>query len=199
MFLSFAARGRGSSRSGPPRPALRWFIRIVAVLAAIALVIGGLIALGHWGLAQLRSNDRYLVPLAALECQPPPALTREEFLDEVRYYSGLAEKVSLLDDDLPAHLRAAFAMHPWVAKVDEIEVVPPRQLKARLSYRTPVLAVRWNGVLRAVDGDGVLLPSRAPTRGLPTYDGTPRPPRGPEGTRWGDPDIEQEAHRVAAH
>jgi len=62
----------------------------------------------------------------------------------------------------------------------------------------PVLAVPWGGELRAVDGAGVWLPNNAPTRGLPVYDGTPRPPRGPPGTHWGDSDLERVARKLRA-
>jgi hypothetical protein len=133
------------------------------------------------------------VPLADVECEPPPGMTRADFLDEVRYYAGLPEKLSVLDEQLPARLRAAFAQHPWVARVDDVTVMPPRHLHVALTYRVPVLAVRWGGTLRAVDASGVLLPVRASTAGLPVYAGQPRPPQGREGTRWGDPDVERAA------
>ena len=45
---------------------------------------------------------------------------------------------------------------------------------------------------------GVLLPKNAPTHGLPVYEGTPRPHRGPPGTRWGDADLENEARKLRA-
>ncbi len=197
MFLSFAAR----ARSKPPgrRAPWRWLLQVAALLLAVAGLLAGLILLGRWGLEQLRPSERYLLPLADLQCTPPPGLTRADFLDEVRYYANLPERLPLLDEDLPARLRAAFALHPWVARVEDITITPPRQVRVELVYRTPVLAVRWHGTLRAVDGTGVLLPARAPTRGLPVYDGQPRPPQGPEGTPWGDPDLEQEARRIAGH
>jgi hypothetical protein len=55
------------------------------------------------------------------------------------------------------------------------------------------LAVRQGKELRAVDGRGVLLPADAATEGLPIYQGKPRPPAGPAGTRWGDSALEAQA------
>src|SRR5205085_1645284 len=63
------------------------------------------------------------------------------FLGEVQYLGGLPERLALLDDDLPGRLAEAFARHPWVEKVERVEVVPPGRVRARLTYRTPVLAV----------------------------------------------------------
>lgn len=168
-------------------------LKVLALLLAVAGVLAGLIALGHWGLEHLRARDRYLVPLADVECAPPPGMSRADFLDEVRYYGGLPEKLSVLDAQLPERLRAAFAEHPWVARVEDVTVTPPRRVRVALTYRTPVLAVRWGDTLRAVDAAGVLLPARAPTAGLPVYPGQPRPPQGRPGTRWGDPGVEKAA------
>jgi hypothetical protein len=196
MFLSFAARAR-SSRPPPQRRApFAWLFKVALLLLAVAGVLAGLILLGHWSLEHLRGRERYLLPLADVECTPPPGLTRGDFLEEVRYYADLPERLSLLDETLPARLRAAFAEHPWVARVQEVTIEPPRQVRVRLEYRQPVLAVPWGGALRAVDAAGVLLPARAPTRGLPVYDGQPRPPQGRAGTPWGDADLEKEARRL---
>ena len=184
------ARGKAAA----PTPRGRWAVRSALLLLAVAGFLAGLIALGRWGLEQLRGHERYLVPVAEIACEPPAGLDRAAFLEQVRFYHpALPERVDLLDEELPQRLKLAFADHPWVEAVDDVAVAPPRQITVRLTYRRPVLAVRWGGELRAVDGHGVLLPKSAPTAGLPVYDGTPAPPRGREGTRWGDPNLEQAA------
>ncbi len=192
-----------------PRPVSRipWWLRgrlgrfvvgsAVVVLAALGL-LAGIIGLGRWSLAQVHDDPRYLVPVADIDCPAPEGMERPEFLGEVQYLARLPEKLNVLDEDLPRRLRQAFARHPWVEKVDAVTVTPPRHIGVKLTFRTPVLAVRWDDELRAVDGDGVLLPKRAPTRGLPVYDGTPRPPRGPPGTHWGDSDLERAARQRRA-
>jgi cell division septal protein FtsQ len=176
--------------------ATRWLLQCAALLLLVTGLLASIIWLGRWSQQQVRSQDRYLVPVADIECDPPAGLDRVEFLDQVRYDARLPAQVNVLDDDLPAQLRAAFAKHPWVETVDDVQLRSPRTITVRLTYRTPVLAVPWDGGLRAVDGYGVLLPRNAPTRELPVYDGEPKAPRGPAGTRWGDPDDEARARAL---
>ena len=108
----------------------------------------------------------------------------------------LPERLSLLDEDLSARLRAAFTRHPWVDSVEEVKLAR-QQVRVRLRYRVPVLAVRWSGQLRAVDACGVLLPQSASTAELPVFRGTPAPPAGPAGTPWGDPAVAAAARACA--
>ncbi len=141
----------------------------------------------------MRDDERYQAALADIHCDVPEGLERRAFLEEVQYDSRLPDRVNVLDDDLRERLASAFARHPWVETVEEVQVTPPRQITVRLRFRRPVLAVRWDGEMRAVDGDGVLLPKNPPPRGLPVYDGIPQRPRGPAGTHWGDTDLERAA------
>ncbi len=185
----------------PPRPPVGLPVRLLvkggALLLGLALFIAGLVALGHFALEQIRDHDRYTIPFASIECAPPPGLSRAEFLEEVQYLGRLPERLRVLDDDLPAQLARAFALHPWVARVERVEVTPSRQVRVRLTHRRPALAVRVGERLRVVDSEGVLLPSKAPTAGLPVFEGQAPPPAGPAGTRWGDAAVE-EAARAAA-
>lgn len=196
-----AAKSRSNKAASAPDARgrmTRWLVQCVALVLLVAAFLGGVIWLGRWGQGQIHDHERYLVPVAAIACEPPPGLDRAEFLDQVRYAARLPAQLNVLDEELPGQLRAAFARHPWVAKVDDVTLRPPKQIEVRLTYRAPVLAVPWDGELRAVDAAGVLLPKNAPTRGLPVYEGQPRPPRGPAGSRWGDPNVEQQARQLAA-
>jgi len=175
----------------------RWLLRSTLLLLVVAAIVGGVIWLGHFGLWQIHDQDRYTVPLTEVICDVPDGMERTEFLDQVQYNSPRATHFNVLDDDLSAQVKLAFARHPWVEKVEGVKLTPPRSIAVSLVFRVPVLAVRWDEELRAVDGAGVLLPKNAPTRGLPVYEGAPRP-RGPPGTRWGDPDLESEARRLRA-
>lgn len=174
----------------------RWLVRSAGLVLLVAGFLAGVIWLGHWSLAQVRDQDRYQAALADIDCDVPEGMERRAFLDEVQYHSRLPDRVNVLDDDLPQRLARAFARHPWVETVDDVQVTPPRHIAVRLHFRTPVLAVPWDGELRAVDGDGILLPKNAPTRGLPVYDGVPQRPRGPAGTHWGDTDLERAARKL---
>jgi hypothetical protein len=167
------------------------------VLGAVVLFVGGLLALGNLALDSLRDRERYTVPLAEVECEPPPGHTRERFLDEVQYTARLPDRLHLLEEDLLKRLADAFALHPWVEKVERVEVTPPRRVQVRVVYRRPALAVSDGEQLRAVDREGILLPRGAPTEGLPVYEGEPPPPAGPAGARWGDAAVEGAARRAA--
>jgi hypothetical protein len=175
----------------------RWLLRSLALLAAVTAFVGGLIWLSHWSLVHV-DPARYLVPLADLDCNVPDGMERAEFLGQIHYHNPQLESLSVVDADLPAQLAQAFERHPWVEKVDSVSVTAPRNIAVRLTFRVPVLAVPWDGEIRAVDGHGILLPKNAPTRGLPVYDGTPRRPRGPPGTHWGDSDLESAARKRRA-
>ena len=179
-----------------------------------ALLLAGLIALGRSARDALRQQDRYAVAFADIDCEPPPGEERAAFLGEVQYLAGLPERLAVLDDDLPGRLAEAFARHPWVEKVERVEVVPPGRVRARLTYRAPVLAVcvienevreshsRPSGIINgrfwmlAVDRDGVRLPASASTDGLPEFLGKVPPP-GPTGAAWGNKDVEMAARTAA--
>jgi hypothetical protein len=169
---------------------------IFKALAVVVLVVGffgGLIVLGELARDSLARQERYRVPFAAIECQPPPGMTTADFLDEVQYYARFPDKFVVLDKDLSARLKDGFSKHPWVEKVLAVEMSPPRYVQVRLQYRMPVLAVSWKGEWRAVDAHGILLPRGAPTLDLPIYKGEVTPPRHPAGQPWGNPDIEKAA------
>jgi len=173
----------------------RWLVGSSALLLLVAALLGGVIMLKDWAFAQIHDQERYLVAFADIDCDVPEGMGRREFLDEVQYLARLPDRLNLLDADLMARLRQAFAEHPWVEKVNDVTAAPPRHVSVRLAFRTPVLAVKCDGELRVVDGNGVLLPKNASAQGLPVYESESRPPRGPPGTRWGDPDIERAARK----
>jgi hypothetical protein len=171
--------------------------RLLLPLAAAALLLLSLGALGRWARESLRQEDRYRISFAAIQCQPPPGPEQADLLSEVQYLSGLSDQLALLDDDLAERLRDAFAKHPWVESVQEVKIAP-RRIEVRLRYRKPVLAVQTSGQLRAVGATGVLLPATANTHGLPIFSGTALPPQGPAGTPWGDAAVEAAARAAAA-
>jgi hypothetical protein len=160
---------------------------VVPAAAAVALLLV-LIALGRAARDRLRGEDRYFLALADIDCPSPPGLERGEFLGEVQYLSHLPDRLPTLDDDLPSLLTAAFALHPWVEKVDRA-VVTPGRVRVQLTFRTPTLVVPQPDGPRVVDGRGVLLPSGASTTGLLVLRGKVPALTGVAGQTWDDPSV----------
>ncbi len=159
--------------------------------------MAGLIAVGEYAQEQLRDRDRYTLPFTAIECLPPPPYqSRGDFLEEVQYLSRLPGRLRLLDADLAKQLADGFAQHPGVQKVEQVEVTA-RQVRVRLHYRRPTLAVRCGDMVRVVDAEGILLPKEAPAKDLPVFAGQAPPPCGPAGTRWGNAGVEAAARAAS--
>jgi hypothetical protein len=181
-----------------------------------ALFLGVLIVLGKAARDALRGSERTSIAFADIDCPPPPGQERADFLGEVQYLGGLPDRVNVLDDGLAERLAEAFAKHPWVEKVERVEVKPPKQVRVQVVYRTPVLAVKIAGNAkppgglrliearsgmgsnmlvfgRTVDGNGLLLPVRATVPGIALLLNDVTPPTGTAGTPWGDPTVEAAA------
>lgn len=138
---------------------------LAGLLVLVGIGLGGLCWLGLWGLDIRVRNDldkagAYQIPFNRVEVLSPRGMGREAFLTEVRFLSGSAETLSLLDRDLPARLSAAFRSHPWVAEVRTVTVSPATGARVDLKFRDPVLRVADASAKaeRLVDASGVLLP-----------------------------------------
>ncbi|HEY1375797.1 MAG TPA: hypothetical protein VGF55_03350 [Gemmataceae bacterium] len=170
-------------------------VRAVFAAFAAAAVVFGLLQLGRLARDRLDQQRHYTVAFADLRCDVPPGMDRAAFLGEVQYLGNLPDQINLLEPKLANRLQAAFALHPWVERVEGVSLrggVPAERVAGpvvRLRLRTPVLAVAG----RVVDRFGVLLPAGAPADGLPVFPGEAPPPKGPAGTPWGDPNVEAAA------
>jgi hypothetical protein len=171
----------------------KWGVQAALALAGGMLVLFALVFCGKAARDSLRPQERYTVHFLDIDCPAPPNLTRTEFLSEVQYEASLPNELHVLEEDLPSQLTAAFTRHPWVEQVEAIQLASPNQVKVRLKFRTPVLAVPQGEETKAVDRHGVVLPKTAVTRGLPVFHGTARPYTGPAGHPWGDPAVEEAA------
>lgn len=165
------------------------------VLGGVVLLLG-VALIGQVARERLRSRDHAVIAFADIDCPAPPGVDRADFLDAVQMQASFSDQLPLRDDALASRLAKAFALHPWVEKVEQVEIIHPRQVRVRLLYRTPVLAVPHAGHVRAVDRHGVLLPAEARTDGLPVFSGDTNPPAGAVGTRWGDPAVEEAARQA---
>src|SRR6266849_5011491 len=162
----------------------RWIVPICLPLVGTALVLAGVIYGGRALRWQLRHHDRYTTGFAEIECAPPEGMKQAQFLEEVRRQANLPERLPVLDEELAARLKTAFAEHPWVEEVEEVQVGRDRRIEVHLRYRTAALAVPLADGVCAVDGNGVLLPATANVTGLPVWRGPSVLPGGKAGDRW---------------
>jgi hypothetical protein len=175
----------------------RWIVPLLLPLVGAALVLAGVIVGGQALRWRLRHHDRYTVAFSEIDCIPPDGVDRTRFLAEVRDQSGLPEALPVLDDDLPARLKTAFAHNPWVEKVEEAKVVQGKHVRVRLRYRTAVLAVPLAERTCGVDSAGVLLPKEVSLAGLPVWRGPVVMPPSHAGEVWGDGPLEAAAQVVS--
>lgn len=110
-------------------------LRILATICGAALVIGGIIAAGRWLKDDVRNHDRYRFSVRDIQCEPPPGLTREQFLGEVHYYGQLPETMNVVDEDLTPRLREAFGKHPRVNQVMAVHITAPNHVRVELQYK----------------------------------------------------------------
>ncbi|HWG43929.1 MAG TPA: hypothetical protein VN688_14220 [Gemmataceae bacterium] len=198
----------------------KWIVQaLTPILVALALLLG-VVALGRGTRAALHDRAAYTLALTDIDCEAPEGLSREEFLGEVRSLAHVPDRLHLLDEDLPARLAQAFAIHPWVESVRRVELRGTgSQVRVELIPRQAVLAVclsgekiprdgsalieTWTGVgrnalmpARAVDRQGVLLPVAAVHSHLPVLITDVAAPAGSAGTYWGDPRVAAAAATV---
>jgi len=166
-----------------------WLIQTLTPLASAGLLLAGVVTLGRLAADDLHQHERYALAFDEVRCEAPPGLRREEFLREVQYEAELPDHLDRFDVDLVSRLRAAFLRHPWVERVERVEMTSSGPLHIHLTYRTPVLAIAGPGPIRVLDRNGILLPRAASADGLLAFRGKPRGPAGPTGTPWSDPSI----------
>src|SRR5262245_24017212 len=164
----------------------------LALLIAAGLLFG-LLRLGRWSRERLEKQNYYTVTFADIRCDVPPGRTPADFLSEVQYLGSLPDQFSVLEPQIIIRLTAAFALHPWVERVEGVALRAPDGPHVRLRLRTPALAAAG----RVLDANGVLLPAGASADGLPELRGIVPPPTGPAGTPWGDATVEAAARTAA--
>jgi hypothetical protein len=174
----------------------RWIVPIVLPVCGSALVLAGVILGGQALRARLRQHDRYTTAFADIECPTPVVMRREQFLEEVRKGADLPERLPVLDEGLADRLKAAFAKHPWVEQVEQVQIGRDRKIEIDLRFRTPALAVPLADGTCAVDAHGILLPANANVVGLPVWRGPSGLPAGKTGEYWGDAALEGTAEAV---
>ena len=163
---------------------------LVAALLAAALVGGGYAAWREFGPRVVASPHFRLSP-DQVTITPLPAWIHSDTdikTDALRD-AGLDSGATILDDDLAERIKKAFALHPWVAKVERVTKRPTR-VEVELVYRQPVCMVELPGGVYPVDAASVVLPrddfSLNEARRYPRLSGIATVPAGLVGTPWGD-------------
>jgi len=191
-----SARGGSTPRVFPPG-------RPLIFLVIIAGLFGGAWygAWRQWGNRGLLSED-YLLTDKKTEITPLPDWIHTDICAQVFRDASLDPPLAITEDDLVQRIRSAFALHPWVAKVERVQKFHPARVKVDLVYRRPVCMVEIADELTPVDAEGVVLPredfSTPEASRYPRLVGIDTAPLGVAGARWGDDRVLGGAEIAAA-
>lgn len=163
----------------------------------VLLIVGGFLGAWYAGWRrvgpELRDSAEYQLTRDGLVVTPRPEWIRRDPAEQVYRDLSLEGPLSVLDDQLLERVRNAFALHPWVAKVERVERRWPASIHVDVVYRRPVCVVEAAGRLVVVDAEGVVLPdedfSPVEKARYPRLAGIDSGPLGPVGTRWGHPRV----------
>lgn len=173
----------------------------------VLLFIAGVFAgawYGAWRYVRGRvlSSEDFWITYEKVDITPLPDWIHSDIRAQVFRDASLDRPLSIADDDLVERVRGAFALHPWVAKVERVQKFHPARVQVQLVYRRPVCMVEVAGELIPVDADGVALPredfSSVETGRYPRLTGVEGAPLGIAGTRWNDDRVLGGAEIAAA-
>ncbi len=186
-----------AARPRLPAPVVRWG---AVALLAVAAVAGSSYALWHTVRTHVLASAEYRLSVEHVTLTPAPPWIRGDLRNEVLADLAFDGSVSILDDDLVERIAQAFALHPWVARVEHVRKFYPARVEVEVVYRQPVLLVETPANWLPVDAEAVLLPSvDFSPRDLDRYPrltGARTAPLGAAGTAWGDP-LVADAARIA--
>ncbi|RIK87270.1 MAG: hypothetical protein DCC67_01960 [Planctomycetota bacterium] len=164
-----AAAGDGAPPAAAFRPAAakigqlarrRW--RALSVLGVVLAI--GLGLRGVWLRVSPRvaASERYLIAASAIAITPPPEWIVADVRAQAIHHGQLDRRLSILDPAFFSQIQHAFALHPWVLKVERIEKKPGPGVQVDLVYRRPIAVIEsphGNGrELLPVDRTSTLLP-----------------------------------------
>jgi hypothetical protein len=200
---SRSERGTNASKERTPSTAA-WRPARGLVLATVAAAALGAAGYAIWNVVRehVYRAPQYELTLDDIIVTPPPDWIRTNVKAEVVRDASVDGPLSILDPRLLGRLREAFALHPWVAKVERISKRSPPRVEVDLVYRRPVCMVQVPGGLYPVDAEGVLLltadfsPQEAGR--YPRLSGVPPTTAPPPGVRWPDERIVGGAEIAAA-
>lgn len=170
----------------------RGWTTIVAVVAVAGIGLLSWFAWSYMGPA-LTGGGRYALTPEMLSVPAPPEWIDADVQAEV-YKQARLQEISVVDPQAAVKVYNAFAVHPWIAKVNQVSKVAGPKIVVDLEYRRPVAMVevydnsQWG--LLPIDGHGVVLsPSAFSGKHARSFlriavDGAM--PIGDVGSNWGD-------------
>lgn len=171
-----------------------------AGLGALSVVVAAAVGVG---LAWRRFGDAVgwgeanLLEPANIDLRGVAPWVAADIKAEALKAASLDRGLPLTDPDLATRIARAFDTHPWVRRVVAVRLSHPPAAVVEIVCREPAAMVAVKGGLLAVDAESVVLPSAdftAETAAeFPRLAGIESSPRGPEGSRWGDPVVEEGA------
>ncbi len=181
---------------------LRAVRKPLLILAGLGLLSGGVYLLWDQVRSRVSVEPEFLLDVEQINLTPPPKWIHSDIKAQVVREAGWGQKLSLLDERLTVKVAQAFALHPWIAKVQRVSKSKSTGLTVEVTYRQPAAMVEVAGGLLAIDVETFVLPSDDFTaedaRDYPRIGGMKSGPRGPVGTRWGDAEVSAAAQLAAA-
>lgn len=200
--MSSAKKTKPSSRRPASAPAGRsrgWLLALLIIAGAFAAAW-----YGAWQYVRGRvlSSEEFWVTYDKVDITPLPEWIHSDIRAQVFRDASLDRPLSIADDDLVERVRGAFALHPWVAKVERVQKFHPARVQVEVVYRRPVCMVEVGDEPIPVDADGVALPredfSPQEASRYPHLAGVESAPLGIAGTRWSDDRVLGGAEIAAA-
>jgi hypothetical protein len=161
------------------------------------VVVCGLLAGTGWFLWQqvhrtVAARGDYLLDLNEIELPPKPAWIRADVRAEALRDASLDPPLSLINTSLPERLAKAYSLHPWVSRVDGVQITYPAHANIKLQYRQPVAMVELANGLLPIDSAGTLLPpsdfeNHPDVLKYPRFAVNVGSPTAPAGTVWENP------------
>lgn len=193
-----------SATPPPPEPASGLFSLLRQSGLGTLVVVCGLLGGTAWFLWQqvhhtVSARGDYQLDLNEIELPPKPAWIRADVRAEALRDASLDPPLPLLDAALRERLAKAYGLHPWVSRVEGVQLTYPAHANIKLQYRRPIamvevkLSEEKQGLL-PIDAAGTLLPTR-------DFDNHPEllkyprlllnvgSPTAPAGTVWDNPIV----------
>ena len=177
----------------------RWRAILGAGVIVTVAIFAGRVAWEKQREEVIRNEDSLLTADRIEVIGVPPWITTDLKWQALRNAS-LDMPLPLDAPDLERQLARAFDMHPWVRRVERVKTSHPAAAIVRVVCREPVAMVRVEGGLLAVDRETILLPSDDFTAEsaaeYPVVAGVLTSPRGPVGSPWGDPAVDEAVNLI---